>query len=85
MRGEVNSSRLCNLLNVDNRYCSEYGSPLATAYQPGYGTTYSDSQLTFSNAADNTDTVSVSRMNNQPVRDYSVKAAPTKKKTIHQL
>ncbi|MDC9513111.1 SUMF1/EgtB/PvdO family nonheme iron enzyme [Pseudoalteromonas sp. CST5] len=79
MRGEVNSSRLCNLLNVDNRYCSEYGSPLATAYQPGYGTTYSDSQLTFSNAADNTDTVSVSRMNNQPVRDYSVKAAPTKK------
>ncbi len=79
MRGEVNSSRLCNLLNVDNRYCSEYGSPLATAYQPGYGTAYSDSQLTFSNAADNTDTVSVSRMNNQPVRDYSVKAAPTKK------
>ncbi|ASM48674.1 hypothetical protein PESP_a0420 [Pseudoalteromonas espejiana DSM 9414] len=79
MRGEVNSSRLCNLLSVDNRYCSEYGSPLATTYQPAYGTTYSDSQLTFSNAADNTDTVSVSRLNKQPVRDYSVKAAPTKK------
>ncbi|BED87894.1 MULTISPECIES: SUMF1/EgtB/PvdO family nonheme iron enzyme [unclassified Pseudoalteromonas] len=79
MRGEVNSSRLCNLLSVDNRYCSEYGSPLATAYQPGYGATYSDSQLTFSNAADNTDTVSVSRMNKQPVRDYSVKTTPTKK------
>ncbi|ATG59314.1 MULTISPECIES: formylglycine-generating enzyme family protein [Pseudoalteromonas] len=73
MRGEVNSSRLCNLLSIDNRYCSEYGSPLNTAYQPTYGTTYSDSQLTFSNSADNNNTVSVSRLNNKPVRDYSVK------------
>ncbi|WP_338362641.1 SUMF1/EgtB/PvdO family nonheme iron enzyme [uncultured Pseudoalteromonas sp.] len=79
MRGEVNSSRLCSLLSVDNRYCSEYGSPLATAYQPGYGATYSDSQLTFSNATDNNGTVAVSRMSKQPVRDYSVKSAPTKK------
>ena len=31
------------------------------------------SQLTFSNSADNNNTVSVSRLNNKPVRDYSVK------------
>ncbi|MBE0360521.1 MULTISPECIES: SUMF1/EgtB/PvdO family nonheme iron enzyme [Pseudoalteromonas] len=54
MRGEVNSSRLCNLLSIDNRYCSEYGTPMATTYQPSYrSNTYSDSQLTFSNDADN--------------------------------
>ena len=72
MRGDVNSSRLCNLLSVDNRYCSEYGTPLSTPYQASYGTSYSDSQLTFSDSKDN-DVVSVSRLNTQSVRDYSVK------------
>jgi len=76
MRGDVNSSRLCNLLNVDNRFCSEYGTPLANNYQANYGTTFSDSQLTFSDNKDNTDTVAVSRMSNPPVRDYSVKPMP---------
>ncbi|WP_394192840.1 SUMF1/EgtB/PvdO family nonheme iron enzyme [Pseudoalteromonas atlantica] len=73
MRGDVNSSRLCNLLSVDNRYCSEYGTPLSTAYQASYGTGFYDSQLTFSDTQDNN--VSVSRMNQQPVRDYAVKPA----------
>lgn len=76
MRGDVNSSRLCNLLSVDNRFCSEYGTPLANNYQASYGTTFSDSQLTFSDNQDNADTVAVSRMNNPSVRDYSVKPMP---------
>lgn len=73
MRGDVNSSRLCSLLNLDNRFCADYGSPLAGNFQPNYGTTYSDSQLTFSDSQDNSPVVSVSRMSEQPVSDYSVK------------
>jgi formylglycine-generating enzyme required for sulfatase activity len=73
MRGDVNSSRLCSLLNLDNRFCADYGSPLAGNFQPNYGTTYSDSQLTFSDSQDNSQVVSVSRMSEQPVSDYSVK------------
>ncbi|WP_199524294.1 formylglycine-generating enzyme family protein [Pseudoalteromonas sp. bablab_jr011] len=73
MRGDVNSSRLCSLLNLDNRFCADYGSPLAGNYQPNYTTTYSDSQLTFSDSQDNSQVVSVSRMSEQPVSDYSVK------------
>jgi formylglycine-generating enzyme required for sulfatase activity len=72
MRGDVNSSRLCSLLSVDNRYCSEYGTPLSTSYQASYGNSFYDSQLTFSDSQDN-NTVSVSRMSQQPVRDYAVK------------
>ncbi|MBQ4799475.1 SUMF1/EgtB/PvdO family nonheme iron enzyme [Pseudoalteromonas sp. MMG006] len=79
MRGEVNSSRLCSLLSIDNRYCSEYGTPLTATYQPAYGTTFTDSQLTFSNTKDNASTVSVSRLKKQPVRDYSVKSAAVKR------
>ena len=73
MRGDVNSSRLCSLLNLDNRFCAEYGTPLAGNYQANYDATYSDSQLTFSNSQDNNQVVSVSRFNEQPVSDYSVK------------
>ena len=73
MRGDVNSSRLCSLLNLDNRFCADYGSPLAGNFQPNYGTTYSDSQLTFSDSQDNSQVLSVSRMSEQPVSDYSVK------------
>lgn len=73
MRGDVNSSRLCSLLNLDNRFCADYGTPLAGNFQPNYGTTYSDSQLTFSGSQDNNQVVSVSRFNEQPVSDYSVK------------
>ncbi|MEL0641148.1 SUMF1/EgtB/PvdO family nonheme iron enzyme [Pseudoalteromonas aliena] len=69
MRGEVNSSRLCSLLSIDNRYCSEYGTPLTAMYQPAYSTTYSDSQLTFSNTKDNAGTVSVSQLHEQPAYD----------------
>lgn len=47
MRGDVNGSRLCGLLNIDNRYCAEYGQPLAIGYQSAYQTTFSDAQLTF--------------------------------------
>ncbi|CAM3892832.1 MULTISPECIES: SUMF1/EgtB/PvdO family nonheme iron enzyme [Pseudoalteromonas] len=75
MRGDVNSSRLCSLLSVDNRYCSEYGTPLSTGYQTSYDTTFTDSQLTFSDSKDNAN-VSVSRMSEQPIRDYSVKPMP---------
>ena len=53
MRGDVNSSRLCHLLSVNNSFCSEYGTPLANTYQPNYGATFSDSQLTFSYNGDN--------------------------------
>ena len=76
MRGDVNSSRLCNLLSVDNRYCSEYGTPLTATYQTRYDTTFTDSQLTFSDGQDNAN-VSVSRLSEQPIRDYSVKPMPT--------
>jgi formylglycine-generating enzyme required for sulfatase activity len=76
MRGDVNSSRLCNLLSVDNRYCSEYGTPLTATYQTRYDTTFTDSQLTFSDGKDNAN-VSVSRLSEQPIRDYSVKPMPT--------
>ena len=75
MRGDVNSSRLCSLLSVDNRFCSEYGTPLSTGYQTSYETTFTDSQLTFSDSKDN-ENVSVSRMSEQPIRDYSVKPMP---------
>lgn len=53
MRGDVNSSRLCHLLSVNNSFCLEYGTPLANTYQPAYSTTFSDSQLTFSYNGDN--------------------------------
>ncbi len=53
MRGDVNSSRLCHLLSVNNSFCLEYGTPLANTYQPAYSTTFSDSQLTFSDNGDN--------------------------------
>ncbi|CAM4187022.1 SUMF1/EgtB/PvdO family nonheme iron enzyme [Pseudoalteromonas ostreae] len=76
MRGDVNSSRLCNLLSVDNRYCSEYGTPLTATYQTRYDTTFTDSQLTFSDGQDNAN-ISVSRLNEQPIRDYSVKPMST--------
>ncbi|CCQ10403.1 conserved protein of unknown function [Pseudoalteromonas luteoviolacea B = ATCC 29581] len=46
MRGDVNSSRLCGLLSVDNRFCSEYGTPLSIGYQANYPATYSDTQFT---------------------------------------
>tara|TARA_Y100001963_G_scaffold72047_1_gene100150 strand:- start:3517 stop:5553 length:2037 start_codon:yes stop_codon:yes gene_type:complete len=73
MRGDVNSSRLCSLLNLDNRFCADYGSPLAGNYQSNYSVSYPDSQLTFSDPLDNSQVVSVSRMTNEPVSDYSSK------------
>ncbi|MBU76696.1 SUMF1/EgtB/PvdO family nonheme iron enzyme [Pseudoalteromonas sp. SSMSWG5] len=73
MRGDVNSSRLCSLLNLDNRFCADYGSPLAGNYQSNYSASYPDSQLTFSDPLDNSQVVSVSRMTNEPVSDYSSK------------
>ncbi|KAF7769265.1 hypothetical protein PUND_a0359 [Pseudoalteromonas undina] len=62
MRGDVNSSRLCHLLSVNNSFCSEYGTPLTNTYQPAYSTTFSDSQLTFS---DNTDNKAVAKIVNK--------------------
>ncbi|TMO46067.1 sulfatase modifying factor 1 [Pseudoalteromonas sp. S4389] len=73
MRGDVNSSRLCSLLNLDNRFCADYGSPLAGNYQSNFSASYPDSQLTFSDPLDNSQVVSVSRMTNEPVSDYSSK------------
>ncbi|KZN51298.1 SUMF1/EgtB/PvdO family nonheme iron enzyme [Pseudoalteromonas luteoviolacea] len=52
MRGDVNNSRLCGLLALDNRFCSEYGTPLSVGYQASYPTTFSDSQLTFKDELD---------------------------------
>ena len=34
MRGEANNSRLCHLLNLDNRFCSEYSSSFQSIYSP---------------------------------------------------
>ncbi|KDC52213.1 SUMF1/EgtB/PvdO family nonheme iron enzyme [Pseudoalteromonas fuliginea] len=82
MRGEVNSSRLCNLLSVDNHYCSEYGTPLTAVYQPTYGTTFSDSQLTFSNSADNSATVQVSRLDEPSVSNYTMKPVASNNRVI---
>ncbi|WP_105167231.1 SUMF1/EgtB/PvdO family nonheme iron enzyme [Pseudoalteromonas sp. T1lg23B] len=70
MRGDVNNSRLCSLLSVDNRFCAEYGTPLAGAvgsYQANYPPVYTDSQLNFSDAQSTTSNVQVSRLNTQPV------------------
>ncbi|MBQ4832662.1 SUMF1/EgtB/PvdO family nonheme iron enzyme [Pseudoalteromonas sp. MMG010] len=72
MRGEVNSSRLCSLLSVDNRFCSEYGTPLATGYQANYSNTYSDNQVAFNNS-----NVTVSPVMTKPVSNYLVKAIPS--------
>jgi len=49
MRGDVSASRLCGLLSVDNRFCSEYGTPLSggIGYQNNYPTTFSDTQFNF--------------------------------------
>ncbi|WP_125558567.1 SUMF1/EgtB/PvdO family nonheme iron enzyme [Pseudoalteromonas rubra] len=75
MRGDVNNSRLCSLLNLDNRYCSEYGSPLALGYQASYPTTYSDEQLTFSNElSKSTPVVSVATLPASP--DITADIAP---------
>ncbi|CAM2974603.1 hypothetical protein PSDI105340_13655 [Pseudoalteromonas distincta] len=90
MRGEVNNSRLCSLLSIDNRYCSEYGTPLTATYQFRYNNAFTatyqsrynniltDSQLIFSNTKDNTSAVSASRLNRQSAR-YSINTAPIKK------
>ncbi|EAR28715.1 hypothetical protein PTD2_06724 [Pseudoalteromonas tunicata D2] len=34
MRGSVNAARLCQLLNLDNRFCSNYSNELTNVYQP---------------------------------------------------
>ena len=65
MRGDVNSSRLCHLLSVNNSFCSEYGTPLTNTYQPAYSTTFSDSQLTFSDNADNKSVAVVAKTANK--------------------
>ncbi|WP_213609194.1 SUMF1/EgtB/PvdO family nonheme iron enzyme [Pseudoalteromonas sp.] len=73
MRGDVNSSRLCNLLGVSNSFCVEYGTPLANTYQSPYGTTFSDSQLTFSSEMDNS-TISeanISQLSEVKSRNYN--------------
>ncbi len=47
MRGEVNASRLCNLLNLDNRFCSDYGASIPTVYQPAMETSYQEPVVRF--------------------------------------
>ncbi|SFD29969.1 SUMF1/EgtB/PvdO family nonheme iron enzyme [Pseudoalteromonas denitrificans] len=34
MRGDVNNSRLCHLLNLDNRFCSDYLTTYQSVYEP---------------------------------------------------
>ena len=81
MRGDVNSSRLCNLLSLDNRYCSEYGTPLAVSYQSSYPATYSDGQLTFSDPV--ADTVEVATVKAQPIVETPlVKKSQSADKTV---
>ncbi len=91
MRGDVNGSRLCGLLNIDNRFCSEYGQPLAIGYQSVYPTTYSDAQLSFPEdapvapASNTSDTVSVAKMEVAPIVETSLKKSeplPEKKTTV---
>ncbi|WP_261594586.1 SUMF1/EgtB/PvdO family nonheme iron enzyme [Pseudoalteromonas holothuriae] len=70
MRGDVNNSRLCSLISVDNRFCAEYGTPMAGsvgAYQTNYPTVYSDSQLSFSEQAATSNNVQVARINSPAV------------------
>ncbi|TMP69695.1 sulfatase modifying factor 1, partial [Pseudoalteromonas ruthenica] len=59
MRGDMNNSRLCSLLNLDNRFCSKYGTPLSMGYQASYPTTFSDTQLTFKDISENIGQVEV--------------------------
>lgn len=47
MRGEVNASRLCNLLNLDNGFCSDYGSAIPNVYQPVMNATYDEPVVRF--------------------------------------
>lgn len=69
MRGDVNNSRLCSLISVDNRFCAEYGTPMAGAvgYQANYPAVYSDNQLTFSEQAQSISNVQVTRLPAEPV------------------
>lgn len=62
MRGDVNNSRLCSLLSLDNRFCSEYGTPLSMGYQASYPTTFSDTQLTFKDSVDGIGQVEVAKL-----------------------
>lgn len=87
MRGDVNSSRLCNLLNVDTKFCAKYGTPSAGGYQPVYDANFSDSQLIFSNDSDNAAIAAITNpvqraSASQPVQKKPTKVADDKNKLI---
>ncbi len=63
MRGDVNSSRLCNLLNLDNRFCSDYGTPIAGMYPQTNFDDYVDTSVRFNDVAPST-TVALPSTNN---------------------
>ncbi|BBN80282.1 NirV precursor [Pseudoalteromonas sp. A25] len=86
MRGDVNNSRLCSLISIDNRFCAEYGTPMAGSvgtYQANYPAVYNDSQLNFSEQTTTVPSrVQVSRLNVEPtieVTQSSAQAMPEKK------
>ncbi|MBD1581065.1 SUMF1/EgtB/PvdO family nonheme iron enzyme [Pseudoalteromonas sp. S16_S37] len=89
MRGDVNNSRLCSLISVDNRFCAEYGTPMAGAvgsYQANYPAVYNDSQLNFSEQTTTIPShVQVSTLNTEPVIEVAKSSAqviPEKKPPV---
>ncbi|MFC3032990.1 SUMF1/EgtB/PvdO family nonheme iron enzyme [Pseudoalteromonas fenneropenaei] len=96
MRGDINGSRLCSLLNIDNRFCAEYGTPLAIGYQPSYPSTFSDTQINFSDEpgtasfitpASNNEVVSVAKLSTPAIVETVVKKTQPlpEKKTLVEL
>ncbi|RJE76831.1 sulfatase modifying factor 1 [Pseudoalteromonas citrea] len=89
MRGDMNNSRLCSLLNLDNRFCSEYGTPLSMGYQASYPTTFSDTQLTFKDVSENMGQVEVAKVEQQPVIEIDTprvtKAAPVQIQKVNSV
>ncbi|MBQ4849538.1 formylglycine-generating enzyme family protein [Pseudoalteromonas sp. MMG012] len=81
MRGDMNNSRLCSLLNLDNRFCSEYGTPLSMGYQASYPTTFSDTQLTFKDSTDNIGQVEVAKVQQQPIIEVNTPRVANTKST----
>lgn len=79
MRGEVNASRLCNLLNLDNSFCSDYGSAIPNVYQPVMNATYNEPVVRFK---DNKNTPSSTSMVTN--RD-TVQVNTPKKERLFQL
>ena len=79
MRGEVNASRLCNLLNLDNSFCSDYGTAIPNVYQPVMSATYNEPVVRFK------DNKSAPTSNSMVTNTDTVKVSTPKKERLFQL